>query len=85
MKYKAIRSLYGDYGEDGKPRQIQPGEVFEAPRHLARQLEAHEANGIIERHVERPFSRKQYVVFQNKALTPGENKAIEPAQNKAKK
>lgn len=73
MKFKALRTLCGDYG------RVQPGEVFEVPGYAVRDMEPLEANGIIERVVDRPkFDRKAYTVYENKAIQPEQNKAVVP-------
>ena len=69
MQFKAVRGLYGDYGPNGMPRQVQPGEVFTVPDNLVKRLEHLEARGIIQRHI-RPIDRSQFRVYEAKVITP---------------
>jgi hypothetical protein len=71
MKYRALRTLHGDYG------LVHPGQVFE-PVLTQRQLEVLEARGVIERvHERRP---RAAIVQAFKAFSAApENKAVEVA------
>jgi len=67
MKYKALRTIYGDFG------QQHPGSVFEVPDHQAKDMRKLEESGIVMRY-RPPVDRKAYTVYQNKALQPPLNK-----------
>jgi len=71
MTYRALRTVYGDYGHK------LPGEVFEVPDFMAREMEQLEASGVIER-FRPPVNRKAFTIYENKMTKPAENKA-EPA------
>jgi hypothetical protein len=65
MKYRALRTLRGDYG------LVHPGQVFE-PALTPRQIENLEARGVIERVIER---RPRAAIIHAFVASP-ENKAV---------
>jgi hypothetical protein len=70
MKFKALRPLRGDYGENGLPRTLQPGEVFIVPDSSVKRLLHLESRGIIERCIDRPrLNRAAYRIYEQQAVT----------------
>lgn len=83
MRYKALRTICGDYGPGGTSRTVRSGETFEVPEYRVRQLLRLESKGIIMRDQPRPkIDRKAYTVYENKAVAAPENKAVTPEENK---
>lgn len=72
MKYRALRTVYGDFGKR------DPGDIFDVPDDVStlRNMRDLEAKGVVQRHITRPvYDRKAYQVVQNKAIVPPLNKA----------
>lgn len=67
MKFRALRTIRGDYGE------VHPGGTFDVPPYLVKKLERLEAKGIVERVIERvsraAYAGKQITVYENKRRT----------------
>lgn len=64
MKFRALRTLRGDYGE------VHPGQTFEVPEHLVKKMTVLEGKGIVERVLQRVsrafYADKQLRQYQNK-------------------